>query len=127
MDVAVDMVDPVQRNEVMLPAGLGVVLGQLDLVLAFDVIDGSDMLAIRAEYFHVFLDGLGSVHRSSPWLLNMPPAVTEPPITPAVPSTELPAAGRRKWGGGAVASDDSEAIPRRTLTPAGLSCHVAAP
>ena len=37
-------------------AGLGVFPGQLDLSGAFQVIHGSDMLAVGTQDFHVFLD-----------------------------------------------------------------------
>src|SRR5262249_34858617 len=46
--VGVDMVDPRQRNEVVLAAGVGVVLGQLDLVTPFQLVHGPDVDPVGA-------------------------------------------------------------------------------
>ena len=56
MDVRVDVVDPGERDEVMLTLGCRIVPGQLDLVGPLHVIDGSDMLAIGGFDLHVLLD-----------------------------------------------------------------------
>ena len=58
----VDVVDPVHRDEVVLALGGGVLLGQLDAVLAFYVVDGADVLPIGSQHFHVFVDIGGHRH-----------------------------------------------------------------
>jgi hypothetical protein len=56
MDVLVNVVHPIGRDEMVFPAGLGVRLCELDLVGTFQVIHGSDMLTVGSQDFHVFLD-----------------------------------------------------------------------
>src|SRR4029078_4285151 len=56
MDVLGDVVHPIRRDQVMRAAGLGILPGQLDLVGTFQVIHGSDMLAVGTQDFHVFLN-----------------------------------------------------------------------
>jgi hypothetical protein len=56
MDVLVDMVDPSQRDQMMLATGLRVAFCELDVTGAFQVIHGSDVLAVGAQDFHVFID-----------------------------------------------------------------------
>jgi hypothetical protein len=62
MDVRVDMIDPVGGNEVMLAAGIRVVLGQLDAIGTLKMIDGADMLAVRTDDFHVLANILCFCH-----------------------------------------------------------------
>src|SRR5258706_4191999 len=62
MDLAVDMVDPRERNEMMGVARSGIVLRQLDQVSAFQVVHGSHMYVIGTENFHVFFDHHGCNH-----------------------------------------------------------------
>ena len=40
----------------MMAAGFRIVLGQHEAVAAFFMIDGSDMLTVRSNHFHVFLN-----------------------------------------------------------------------
>src|SRR5262245_63008093 len=47
---------PGERYEMMLAPGIRVVLGQLDLIPAFQMVHGSDVHAVGTEHFHVFLD-----------------------------------------------------------------------
>jgi hypothetical protein len=50
----------------------GIALRQLD-ALAFNLVDGADMLAVGAEHFHMFLD-LCRI-----WHVHLLPRVTNPP------------------------------------------------
>jgi hypothetical protein len=56
VDVFVDPLDPAGGDHVVLHAGAEVQLGQFDLGIA-DMVDLADVLAVRAEDFHVFADG----------------------------------------------------------------------
>src|SRR5450432_1714838 len=55
MDVLVDMVDPSHWNEVVFPVG-SIALCQLDLVFAIEMVDHADLLSIRGDHVHMFLD-----------------------------------------------------------------------
>src|SRR5262249_4024694 len=46
VDVLVDVSDPRKRNEVMLAAGIRVVLRQLDLIAAFQMVHGANVHAV---------------------------------------------------------------------------------
>jgi hypothetical protein len=63
MDVLVDVVDPGQRNQVMLTAGFRIAFRQLDVAGTFQVIHGADVLAVGTQDFHVFLDVSFVEHR----------------------------------------------------------------
>jgi len=52
MNVGINMVDPVKRDEMML-AVIGIVLGELDAALAFQMVDRADMAAISGFDFHM--------------------------------------------------------------------------
>ena len=56
MDVLIDMIDPGDRNEVMMLAVRRALFGQLDLVGAFEMIDFSDSLPVERNDVHMFLD-----------------------------------------------------------------------
>src|SRR5262245_2223850 len=56
MDVLVHVIHPGERNEMMLAAGIRIVLGQFHLVPPFQVVHGSNVHAVRPEHFHMFLD-----------------------------------------------------------------------
>src|SRR5262245_39037091 len=56
MNLAVHVIDPIDRNEMMMAAGFRIVLGQHDTVAAFLVVDGADMFTVRSNHFHVFLN-----------------------------------------------------------------------
>jgi hypothetical protein len=49
------LTDPIDRNEMMMTAGFRVVLGQHDTVAAFFMVNGSDVVTVRSNHFHVFL------------------------------------------------------------------------
>src|SRR5512146_1997456 len=81
---AVYLGDPVHRDDVMLPAGFGIALGEDDLVRAVQAVDGADVLAVRAEHFHVFLDAF-AVHDEPPCRTTTPPRQAAfPPVRPRV-------------------------------------------
>ena len=67
----VDLLDPIERNNMMLPAGFGVAFGQHDLVLILRTIDRSDMRAVGAANFHVFLDLLSLDHTAPPFFQGL--------------------------------------------------------
>ena len=54
--VLIDMVDPCERNEVMVLSVGRTLLGQFDLVGSFQMVDLADRLSIRRDDVHVFLD-----------------------------------------------------------------------
>ena len=54
--VLVDMVDPRERNKMMLAVRIGVGLRQLHLILAFKMVHGADVHAVGTENLHVFLN-----------------------------------------------------------------------
>jgi hypothetical protein len=56
MDVLIDVIDPVHRNEVMVLAVGRTLLGQLDLVGAIEMIDFPDGLSVGRNDVHVFPD-----------------------------------------------------------------------
>src|SRR5438105_2824546 len=56
MDMLVDMIDPRQRDEMVLAARLRIVLGQLDHIPALQTVNGANVPAIGTEHLHVFLD-----------------------------------------------------------------------
>ena len=66
MDVGIDFRDPRHRHEMVLAirrAGLG----QLDVVVAFEVIDLTDFLAGGIEHIHMFLDFRNVCHVVLPY------------------------------------------------------------
>ena len=52
----VDVVDPCERNKMMLAMRIGVGLRQLHLILTFKMVHGADVHPVGTENFHVFLD-----------------------------------------------------------------------
>src|SRR5947209_4471466 len=56
MDLAVHMIDPGQRKEMVLSARVRIVLGEFHLVPAFHLVDGTDVDAVAADDLHVILD-----------------------------------------------------------------------
>src|SRR5262249_21390749 len=56
VNLAVHIIDPIDRNEMMMAAGFRIVLGQHDTVAAFFMVDGSDMFTVRSNHFHMFLN-----------------------------------------------------------------------
>src|SRR5215475_91882 len=56
VNLTVHIVDPVDRNEVMMSASFRIVLGQHDAIATFCMVDGSDMFTVRSNHFHVFLN-----------------------------------------------------------------------
>jgi hypothetical protein len=64
--MGIDVIDPVQRDEVVLPI-LRIALGELDAAVALHVIDGADMATIGGTDFHMFTDIACSDHGNSPF------------------------------------------------------------
>src|SRR5688572_26840986 len=85
--LAVDFIDPVAGNVVMLAAGLRVVLRELDAV-ALDVVDGADGLAVGADDLHVLAD-IGNVHAWSPCRLFARGRVRASCEQPAFPQSRI--------------------------------------
>ena len=56
MNVLIDMIDPRDRDEVVMFAVGGALFGQLDLVGAIEVIDLADRLPVGGNDIHVFFD-----------------------------------------------------------------------
>jgi hypothetical protein len=56
MNVLIDVVDPRQRNEVMVLAIGRTLFGELDLVGSFHVVDLADGLSVRRDDVHMFPD-----------------------------------------------------------------------
>src|SRR5690606_2096802 len=67
MDMRIDMIDPFQRNEVVLAVG-GIALRQLDAAFAVEMVHGADMAAVCGTHFHVFANVCCSNHWGSPSL-----------------------------------------------------------
>ncbi|VXC86396.1 hypothetical protein SPHINGO8AM_30331 [Sphingomonas sp. 8AM] len=70
--VTLDVGDQPEGQVMMLRAlpvlgGRRVVFGQLDTV-AIDMVDDTDVYAVRTDHFGMFLDLAGIDHRRSPWL-----------------------------------------------------------
>lgn len=63
MHVLIDVVDPVERDVVVLAVS-GIVLGQLDAACAIHVVDGADMGAVLGQNFHVFADLICKIGRA---------------------------------------------------------------
>jgi hypothetical protein len=62
MDVLIDMMDPADGDHVVFEAAGEIEPGQFDLV-ADDVVDATDMLAVGTDNFEVFAD-LGRVYHT---------------------------------------------------------------
>src|SRR6187399_730942 len=111
MHVVVHVIDPGERNEVMLAAGVRVVLGELHQIPTFQMIHRSDMNAVGTEHFHVFLDHGWCDHASLHcWKYNSPQSRVVPgvvrrrrrgiwrgasavPLTPPAPPISAPSCG----------------------------------
>ena len=52
MDALVHVIDPRKRDEMVLTAGVGIILGQLDLIPTFQTVHSADVLA-RGRVFQV--------------------------------------------------------------------------
>jgi hypothetical protein len=66
MHMGADTLDPCAGNEMMPAARLRVRLGKLDALTAFQLVDDADMLAVRADHFHVLLDLPAASHGRLP-------------------------------------------------------------
>ena len=70
MDPLVHVIDPFDRNEMMPAAGLRIVLAQYDAVGSLQMVDGTNMLAVQAHNFHVFLNVKTFEHVAPPVIVN---------------------------------------------------------
>src|ERR1700720_271303 len=66
MDLLVHISDPIDRDEMLPPAGFRIVLAQYDAVGGFQVVDGSNVVAVQAHNFHVLLNVQAFEHVSPP-------------------------------------------------------------
>jgi hypothetical protein len=71
MHVLIDVVDPGERNEVMMLTVRRTLLRQLDLVRTVQMIDFSDHLSIGRNHVHVFLDFQNVCHGYLPFSNRM--------------------------------------------------------
>jgi hypothetical protein len=67
MNLVIDVIDPGERNEMMLIARIRVVLSQLYQIAAFQVIYGSHVDAIASNDFHVIFDHYRCDHDFPPY------------------------------------------------------------
>src|SRR5947209_4168170 len=56
VDVLVDMIDPGQRDQMVLPACFRIAFRELDVAGTFQMVDGANLLPVGAKDLHVFLD-----------------------------------------------------------------------
>jgi hypothetical protein len=56
MDLLVHISDPIDRDEMVPPAGFRIVLAQYDAVGGLQVVDGTNVVAVQAHNFHVLLN-----------------------------------------------------------------------
>src|SRR4029077_5525120 len=66
MDLLVHISDPIDRDEMLPPAGFRIVLAQYDAVGGLQVVDGSNVVAVQAHNFHVLLNVQAFEHVSPP-------------------------------------------------------------
>ena len=56
VNVLVDVIDPGERNEMVLTLRIGVGFGQFQLISTFEMVHGAHMYAVGTENLHVLLD-----------------------------------------------------------------------
>src|SRR5262245_701175 len=66
VNLAVHIIDPIDRNEMMMAAGFRIILGQHDTVTTFFMVDGSDMFTVRS------LDQCATEPESQPGWVDRP-------------------------------------------------------
>jgi hypothetical protein len=126
MDVLVDMVDPSHGNEVVFAVG-SIALCQLDLVLAIEMIDIANLLSVRADHVHTFLDLRCRGHESflpCDLLRNAPSG--ERFIKSSCGLGPAPAPCLFESVNGDLALDVSAATPRRERQPRSSCCRSSA-
>src|ERR1700726_96550 len=70
MDLLIHVIDPFDRDEMMLAAGLRIVLARYDAVGSLQMVDGTNMLAVQAHNFHVLLNVKTLEHVAPPVTVN---------------------------------------------------------
>jgi hypothetical protein len=70
MDLLVHVVDPIDRDEVLSPAGFRIVLAQYDAVGSLQVVDGTNVFAVHTHNFHVLLNVQTFEHVAPPLIPN---------------------------------------------------------
>src|SRR5262249_24347667 len=127
VNLVIDVIHPIDRDDVMLPAGSRIVLGQQDAIGALHVIDRTNMLVVRADYFHMILNVQAFEHVAPPFCggetnrgaQRFHPAPASSPLTGRLFSCPSPTAFER-----AITSSlyqPSDATPAR-LRPVGKRC-----
>ena len=71
VDMLIHAIDPADRDHVVLEAACEIELGQFDLVTE-DVVDATDVTAVRTDDFQMFLDQRGVYPGVSPFDVAMP-------------------------------------------------------
>jgi hypothetical protein len=56
MDLLVHVIDPVDRDEMLLSARFRIVLAQYDAIGSLQVVDSTNVFAVQAHDFHAFLN-----------------------------------------------------------------------
>jgi hypothetical protein len=55
VNLAVNVLDPINRDEMTMTAGFRVVFGQDDSIVTFLMVDRANMFAVRSNHFHLFV------------------------------------------------------------------------
>jgi len=56
MNLLVHVIDPIDRDEVLLPARFRIVLAQYDAISSLQVVDSTNVFAVQAHDFHALLN-----------------------------------------------------------------------
>src|SRR5262249_18899153 len=96
MDLLVHVIDPIDRDEVLLAARFRIVLAQYDTVGGLQVVDRANVFAVQAHNFHVLLNAQTFEHIAPP-LLPRKNALRAKEVPDPVPKspTAMPTANRR--------------------------------
>jgi hypothetical protein len=70
MDLLVHVIDPLDRDEVLPAARFWIVLAQYDAIGSLQVVDGTNVFAVRAHNFHVLLNAQTFEHVAPPLVTN---------------------------------------------------------
>ena len=72
VNLAVNVLNPMNRDKMAMTAGFRVVFGQDDAIVAFLVVDGANMFAVRPNHFHVFVNVQTPLLLASPLMPRSP-------------------------------------------------------
>jgi hypothetical protein len=56
MNLLVHVIDPIDRDEVLLPARFRIVLAQYNAIGSLQVVDSTNVFAVQADDFHALLN-----------------------------------------------------------------------